>query len=443
MSERKRVVIAGGGVAGLEAMLALRDLLGERVRVEVLAPETEFTYRQFAVAEPFSMGEVARFDLGELVEGAGAVHRRDALASVNPGARTVGTTAGAEIPYDDLVVAVGARAIAAVPGAETYAGPVSNPFVREATLKLAGGESRGLILAVPATVHWSLPAYELALMAAAHLADIGAAGAPVHIVTPERRPLDVFGAAVSDRIAELLAENAVEFHTRAPARVVEGGLATMDGGLIAGDHVIALPAYEVQGIPGLAQGPHGFIDTDSRMRVQQAPGVYVAGDASWFPIKQGGLAAQEADVVAAAIAHELDPEIESEPFRPQLRAALLTADGPLYLRRGEGLATAASEAPLWWPPGKVAGRYLTPYVASRASATNQPDPALVDLEEAAPEDVADHREATELALHAAEADARLGDYQGALRWLAVAERLDLTLSAEHALNREQWRRLAG
>ena len=64
MSEsRFRVLIAGGGVAGLEGLLALRELIGERAHVEVLAPESEFAYRQLAVAEPFSAGEVARFDL--------------------------------------------------------------------------------------------------------------------------------------------------------------------------------------------------------------------------------------------------------------------------------------------------------------------------------------------------------------------------------------------
>ena len=60
---RFRVLIAGGGVAGLEGLLALRHLVGVRARIEVLAPEREFTYRQLAVAEPFSAGEVARFDL--------------------------------------------------------------------------------------------------------------------------------------------------------------------------------------------------------------------------------------------------------------------------------------------------------------------------------------------------------------------------------------------
>ena len=37
-----RVLIAGGGVAGLEALLALRDLAGDRVELTLLSPETDF-----------------------------------------------------------------------------------------------------------------------------------------------------------------------------------------------------------------------------------------------------------------------------------------------------------------------------------------------------------------------------------------------------------------
>ena len=49
-----RVVIAGGGVAALEAALALRALAEDRVSVELLAPETQFWYRPLAVTEPTS-----------------------------------------------------------------------------------------------------------------------------------------------------------------------------------------------------------------------------------------------------------------------------------------------------------------------------------------------------------------------------------------------------
>ena len=66
------VVIAGGGVAALEAALALRALAEDRVRVELLAPEPLFWYRPLAVAEPFDLGEARHFQLSELAARIGA-----------------------------------------------------------------------------------------------------------------------------------------------------------------------------------------------------------------------------------------------------------------------------------------------------------------------------------------------------------------------------------
>ena len=48
------VVIVGGGVAGLEALMALRDLAGDRVELTLVAPDPDFTYKPLAVEEPFS-----------------------------------------------------------------------------------------------------------------------------------------------------------------------------------------------------------------------------------------------------------------------------------------------------------------------------------------------------------------------------------------------------
>src|SRR4051812_42839041 len=50
------VVIVGGGVAGLEALLGLRAMAEDRVQLTLVAPEPDFSYRPLAVAEPFAMG---------------------------------------------------------------------------------------------------------------------------------------------------------------------------------------------------------------------------------------------------------------------------------------------------------------------------------------------------------------------------------------------------
>jgi sulfide:quinone oxidoreductase len=101
-------------------------------------------------------------------------------------------------------------------------------------------------------------------------------------------------------------------------------------------------------------------------RVAGIDGVWAAGDGIAFPVKFGGLAAEQADAAAADIAADAGAAVERTPFRPVLRGRLLTSRGDRYLRYdaagGEGEATTHT---LWWPPGKVNGRYLAPWLAAR------------------------------------------------------------------------------
>jgi sulfide:quinone oxidoreductase len=179
------------------------------------------------------------------------------------------------------------------------------------------------------------------------------------------------------------------------------------------------------------------------MRVEEAPRVFAAGDATWFPIKQGGLAAQQADVAAESIAALAAGRRPTIFFRPVLRAALLTGGAPRFLRAqvGDSGTAAAGAAPLWWPPAKVAARHLAPYLRDLGGITPEPT-AFEDLEPVAAEDQAaveaEHRELVELALSFAEADARWGDLPAALRWLAIAESVDVALPPEYVSKRERW-----
>jgi sulfide:quinone oxidoreductase len=68
------VVIAGGGVAGLEALLALSELAKGLVDVELLSPTDEFVYRPMLVAEPFGNADVLRIELEQVVADVGARH---------------------------------------------------------------------------------------------------------------------------------------------------------------------------------------------------------------------------------------------------------------------------------------------------------------------------------------------------------------------------------
>ena len=93
---------------------------------------------------------------------------------------------------------------------------------------------------------------------------------------------------------------------------------------------------------------------------------------------RAGSPRQQADAVAAAIAADLGAATPAPPFRPVLRGLLLTGGAPLYLRAELGGDQAVGDSralsgamrgevstrALWWPPGKVAGRYLAPYLAT-------------------------------------------------------------------------------
>jgi sulfide:quinone oxidoreductase len=169
-------------------------------------------------------------------------------------------------------------------------------------------------------------------MAATELRDRGIEP-EITIVTPEPAPLWVFGEYASGAVAELLMERgiAVRVGARAPS-VRKGVLELAEGPGVVADRVIALPRLVGPAIAGLPHGAHGFIPVDAHGRVPEVPDVFAAGDATTFPLKQGGLACQQADVAAEAIAADLGVAVTPAPFRPVMRGLLLTGGAPLYLR---------------------------------------------------------------------------------------------------------------
>ncbi|MGZ4438857.1 MAG: NAD(P)/FAD-dependent oxidoreductase [Gaiellaceae bacterium] len=372
MSEEPfRVVIAGGGVAALEATLALRELAENRVSIEVIAPEHDFVYRPLAIAEPFRVGEARTFPLAALVEDAGACLRRDYVTAVDLGGHAVELPDGGRVEYDALLVALGTRAYEGVPGALTFAGPQNSAEVRKVLDEVLAGAVHRIAFALPAGVTWSLPLYELTLLTVNFAVDQLAGGVEVVLVTPEERPLALFGEQASDEILELLEEAGVELHLGTmPVEFTDGELRIAPGGTVAADRVIALPRLEGPKLAGLPCDRDGFIPIDSLCRVRSEVDVFAAGDATQFPLKQGGIAAQQADTAAQGIAALAGAQVEPEPVKPVFRGLLLTGMSPRYLR-GEpgGRASEADTEPLWWPPAKISGRYLAPFLASELGLT--------------------------------------------------------------------------
>ena len=109
--------------------------------------------------------------------------------------------------------------------------------------------------------------------------------------------------------------------------------------------------------------------------------VYAAGDITRFGVRQGGIAAQQADVVAETIAARAGADVESPVFEPVIHALLLSGGEPLYIRAelaGDDPQCTVSTEPLWWPPSKVVGRYLSPFLASRVSVESNAYDSLLE-----------------------------------------------------------------
>lgn len=379
MTDGFSVLIAGGGVAALEAALTLRELSAEQTRVELLVPEPDFWYRPASVAEPFGLGTVRRFDLGELAREIGAGLTLGSLVAVDADRREARTGAGGIHHYDALLIACGAMPYPALPGALTFRGPADTELVREFIDAVDRGDLERVAFAVPWGAAWSLPAYELALMTAARVRAAGRDPLQLAVVTPELQPLQLFGTSASQAVAALLDAAGVAFVGGSYAvEHTNGDLVLSSGEVLGAERVIALPRLRGQRIDGIPQTLEGFLDVDEHCGVRGVDAVFAAGDVTSFPVKQGGLAAQQAVAAAEAIAVLAGACLVPQPFRPVLRGLLLTGEEPQYLRRdlsGGDEPDWASASPVWWPPTKIVGRRLTPFLAALTGETPLADAA--------------------------------------------------------------------
>jgi sulfide:quinone oxidoreductase len=364
--DRAEVVIAGGGVAALEAMIALHELAPRRVHVTLVAPGRDFVYRPLKIAEPFCLGRRTRHPLARVAEDFGATCVRATVTSVDPAAGVVCCAAGRELPYDSLIVALGARAVPAFEHAVTIGEEAADDALQGILCDLEQGYVKRLAFVVPSSVVWSLPLYELALLTAADAWSMGIDDAQLVVVSTEARPLALFGPAAATEIERLLERRGIEFAGGSRADVGRGVLTITPGGRrIEAERTFALPLLRGPRLAGLPSDEHGFIPADRHGRVRGVDGVYAAGDATSFPLKQGGIAAQQAEAAAQAVAARHGCALDPEPFRPVLRGKLTTGDDDLYLRHdiagGAGEGSAGPRA-LWWPPTKIAARRLAPYL---------------------------------------------------------------------------------
>ena len=360
------MIVAGGGTAGVEALLALSDLAAGKVETTLISADPEFVYKPLMVEEPFGLGPAERHELAPLAEELGADFLHGSLSEVVPGDHRVVLEDGSELGYDFLIACTGGRLRPSLEGAITFPGP--ELFDIDSFIELARRhESRTLAFVAPLRASWPLPIYELALMTEHRSRELRA-DLRILVVTAEHSPLTLFGEPASAALSTMLKARGIEVHTDSPVKSYTGmELVLIPGGRsIDAEEAVALAEIVGPRVTGLPMDEGGFIPIDQNARVAGLENVFAAGDGTNFPVKQGGLATQQADAAVEQISALVGGKVqEPAPFEPVLRGKLLTGDESLHMTHGiaggsgEGRVSPDS---LWWPPQKIAGKYLTAWL---------------------------------------------------------------------------------
>ena len=361
------VVIAGGGVAGLEALLALRALAGDRVRLTLVAPDPDFTYRPLAVAEPFALGHAHRVPLSRFAEEAGAELVIDAIDGVDDGAGRVRLRDGGARSFDALLVAPGGRPVAGVEGATTW-WPGGDPEIYGGLLRdIEEGYTKRLADRRPARRGLAAAG----LRARAHDRRRGARDGP------GRRRDHGRDARARAAVAVRRGGRAPRSRTSCARRASSSRPASSRGSTArrscssraasdsTAQRVFAVPRLLGPAIEGLAADDEGFILAGDDGRVEGCERTWAAGDGVVSPLKFGGLATHQARRAAAAIARAAGAEDVPDPGEPVLhgpparRAPHAPAARPRR-RRGRAAVVATGQ-----DRGRVPARAGSPSTASR------------------------------------------------------------------------------
>jgi sulfide:quinone oxidoreductase len=339
--------------------LTLERIAGDRVVTTILAPEAPFVHFPPAVLSPFAAGDGQGLALDVLAD---AHVRLGSLDSVDSVAREVRLRGGETLSYDALLIAVGGIQRSPYPRSLAFGTPGSEERMHGLIQDLEGGYIKRIAFVVPSAASWPLPIYELALMTAERAFDM-CVDVELTVVTSEPSPLALFGGDVSRDVARRLAAAGIAVKSRANAEMPLCNALELhpSGERLEVDRVVTLPILDGPAIDGLPHDAGGFLPVDAHGCVIGAPAVYAAGDATDFEIKQGGIACQQADAAAEAIAASAGVAIVPKPFAPVLRGILLTEHDTRRLLRDLDRESSAERrgGESDWPRTKFVGRELS------------------------------------------------------------------------------------
>jgi len=382
-----RIVVVGGGFAGLESAFLLRSKLGSRAKLTLVSDRDAFLFKPNTIYLPFG-GKLDPL----LIPLARPAGKRDIelvsgkVGTVDPDARRVEAD-GRSLDYDFLVLATGAgMAPEEIPGLQAYAETIWTPEemaslgrkLAEAIANARRGERQTILFTVPPGNKCAGPLYEIVLMTETYLRRQKVRDRFELVwATYERTFIQAFGPKLHEVVVPEFAKRGINGHTDwVLERVTEGTTHFGNGETVAFDLLVAFPPYVAAvRYDGLPQDERGFLETElESRRVKGQERIYAPGDAGDFPVKQAFLAFLQGDATAETIAADVEAREPALAFDPVSMCVMeefdkatfaqvpleLTGDPmqPVAVRRNADSAYKVGVSPLWRIGKKMLGIYL-------------------------------------------------------------------------------------
>jgi sulfide:quinone oxidoreductase len=398
--DRPRIAVAGGGPAALEAILTIAERLPAAARrLSLVAPNRTLDYRPLSAVGEFATHPSHRLALADVASSTDAVLIRDRAVMVDERERRLLTRDGEWVPFEHLLLAVGAQQLP-VPHGWLRWPPEGDPGLLYRLLqRLGGGRLRQLAVVVPANAGWPLAGHELAAILAV-AARAAAVEARILLLVEDRAALDMLGKAAAEIVGSELERVGVELVSGVEVRPVEpedsaGGSdrltavmrrlrrptqpagaserrieVEVGGERMDLDLAISLPNVRGPGIAGIATDGRGYLAVDGYCRSTGGERTWAAGDCTALPLKHSTLAVAQASVAADNLASTTGARLEPRAFAPTLTGVLVAGAAERWWQENTNLPAGLEPAThcLWWPPGRVLGGRLAHYVARRDPA---------------------------------------------------------------------------